>query len=608
MTGRSVPTWSAAASTWTSAPIGPRPHTALYLAPTKALAHDQFRAARALGPPGWRIATLDGDTEPAARDWVRDWGTYVLSNPDMLHHSVLPQHRRWAPLLRTLRYVVVDEAHRYRGVFGSQVAAVLARLRRLAHYYGADPVFVLAAATVAEPAETAGRLIGVSAERITVVDQDDSARPARELLLVEPGTDPDELTASLLTRSVASGRQTLAFARSRRSAETIALRARAALGGSVAGSVVGSSVAAAAPRIEAYRAGYLAEDRRSIEAGLRSGEIRGVASTNALELGVDIAGLDAVLIDGYPGTRSSFWQQAGRAGRSEADALVVLVAARHPLDRFLFAHPEVLLGSPVESSVLNRANPYVLRPQLLTAARELPLTDQDERYFGSTTGDLIAELAAGGALRRRPGGWFATGSDGGERVDLRAAGRRLDIVESGTGRVIGVIDEAGADLTVHDGAVYVHRGDTYLCGSSADWSDPADDDPFGVDGRSELDDVPEVLVRAARPGYLTSPRRETSVRILAEDRIGRLGAGRVGFGEVEVCSRVTGYLRRDPATGTVWDQTPLDLPARTTRTAAVWLTLDPWTGGRADRHEPVGGRRARGRARPAQPAPGVRGL
>jgi DEAD/DEAH box helicase domain-containing protein len=571
-------------------PIGPRPHTALYVAPTKALAHDQFRAARALGPPGWRIATLDGDTEPAARDWVRDWGTYVLSNPDMLHHSVLPQHRRWAPLLRTLRYVVIDEAHRYRGVFGAQVAAVLGRLRRLAHHYGADPVFVLAAATIAEPAETAGRLIGVPAGRIAVVDRDDSARPARELLMIDPDSDADLLTAQLLSRCVRSGRQTLAFAPSRRSAETIALRARSAVGAEAGGSTGSTGSTGSPPQIEAYRAGYLAGDRRQIETGLRTGAIRGVASTNALELGVDIAGLDAVLIDGYPGTRSSFWQQAGRAGRAEADALVVLIAGRHPLDRFLFAHPEVLLGRPVEASVLNPSNPYVLRPQLLAAARELALNAGDDRYFGPGTGGVIAELAAAGALRRRPGGWFPSGADGANRIDLRAAGRRLDIVESDTGRVIGVVDEAGADLSVHDGAVYVHRGDTYLCAGPSARTDVADDErdegagegAGGDEGAGEgaggdeaqEEDVPEVLVRAAQPGYLTSPRRETTVRILAEHRCRAVGAGRVAFGEVEVRSRVTGYLRRDPVTGTVWDQTPLDLPTRTTRTAAVWLTLD----------------------------------
>ena len=523
--------------------VGSRPHTALYLSPTKALAHDQFRAARALGPHGWQVATLDGDTEPAARDWVRDWGTYVLTNPDMLHHSVLPQHQRWAPLLRRLRYVVIDEAHRYRGVFGAQVAAVIARLRRLAHYYGADPVFVLAAATTADPAQSAARLIGVEPERIVVVDSDDSLRPRRELLLVEPTDRSDELTAELLRRCVDSGRQTLAFTRSRRAAEAVALRARQ----------LGRDERAV---IESYRAGYLPQDRRAIEAGLRSGDLRGVASTNALELGVDIVGLDAVVIDGFPGTRSSFWQQAGRAGRREAEALVVLVAGRHPLDRVLFDHPEALLDRPVEATVLHASNPHVLGPQLLAAAVELPLREVDAMYFGATIHKLVADLAHAGALRRRPNGWYVTAAGSAARqIDLRAAGARIDLVEEATGRIVGVVDAGTADLCAHDGAVYVHRGDTYLC-EAADEGEP------------------EVFVRPARPGYLTSPRRETATRILEEEQRRPAGAGYVATGSVEVRSQVTGYLRRDPVTGTVWDQTPLDLPVRVGRTIGVWWTLD----------------------------------
>jgi DEAD/DEAH box helicase domain-containing protein len=523
--------------------VGARPHTALYLSPTKALAHDQFRAARALGLPGWQVATLDGDTEPAARDWVRDWGTYVLTNPDMLHHSVLPQHRRWAPLLRRLRYVVIDEAHRYRGVFGAQVAGVVARLRRLAHFYGADPVFVLAAATTADPTESAARLIGIQPERIVLVDADDSLRPARELVLVEPTERSDELTAVLVRRCVDSGRQTLAFTRSRRAAEAIAGRARQ-LGG-------GERV-----DIESYSAGYLPQDRRANEAGRGSGEIRGVASTNALELGVDIVGLDAVVINGFPGTRSSFWQQAGRSGRREAEAVVVLVAGKHPLDRFLFDHPEALLDRPVEATVLDPSNPYVLGPQLLAAAQELPIREADAAYFGPTTPALLADLGRSGALRRRPNGWYVTAAgSAARRTDIRAAGERIDLVEEGTGRVVGVMEAGAADLSAHEGAVYVHRGDTYLC-------EPADDGE------------PEVFVRPARPGYVTSPTRETVIRIIAEHQRRRVGAGYVAIGPVEVRSRVTGYLRRDPVTGCVWDQTPLDLPVRVGHTTGVWWTLD----------------------------------
>jgi len=336
----------------------------------------------------------------------------------------------------------------------------------------------------------------------------------------------------------------LAFTRSRRAAEAVASGARQ-LGGDERAI------------IESYRAGYLPQDRRAIEAGLRSGDIRGVASTNALELGVDIVGLDAVVIDGFPGTRSSFWQQAGRAGRGEAEALVVLVAGRHPLDRFLFDHPEALVDSPVEATVLHPSNPHVLGPQLLAAAEELPLREEDAAYFGPTTHALLADLARTGALRRRPNGWYVTAAGpAAHQIDLRAAGARIDLVEERTGRIVGVVDAGTADLCAHEGAVYVHRGDTYLC-------EPADDGE------------PEVFVRPARPGYLTSPRRETDIRILAEQRRRRVGAGHIATGPIEVRSQVTGYLRRDPSTGTVWDQTPLDLPVRVGRTIGVWWTLDP---------------------------------
>jgi DEAD/DEAH box helicase domain-containing protein len=520
-----------------------RPHTALYLAPTKALAHDQLRACTELGLPSWRVATLDGDTEPAARDWVREHAAYILSNPDMLHRSVLPNHARWAPVLRALRYVVVDEAHRYRGVFGAQVAAVIGRLRRLARHYGAEPVFVLASATSSNAREAAARLIGVAEGEIVVVDRNDSARAARELVLWQPETDTDEDAAQLLAELVATGRQTLAFAGSRRAAERMAMRAREL-----------------APKwpIEAYRGGYLAQDRRRIEAELQSGYLRGVASTNALELGVDIAGMDAVVIAGYPGTRAAFWQQSGRAGRAGRDALTVLVARFHPLDGYLIDHPETLVEAPVEATVLHPQNPYVLGPQLAAAAQELPLTSADTEFFGAGVPALAQLLERRGILRRRPNGWYWTGIHRAvDAINLRSAGgSSIEIIEAVTGRVLGSVDPITADTTVHPGAVYLHQGETYLC-----------EELNAEDG--------EALVRAARPGYLTQPRRRTGVQVIAERRTIPQGAGELHSGQVEVHSQVTGYLRRDEITGTVWDETPLELPVRTLRTTAVWLTLEP---------------------------------
>ncbi len=344
--------------------------TVLYLAPTKALAADQLRSVAGLGLDSVRPATYDGDTPRDERDWVRQFSRFVLTNPDMLHHALLPGHAKWATFLRRLSYVVIDECHAYRGVFGSHVAHVLRRLRRLAAKYGGRPTFVLASATSGDPAGTAGRLTGLP---VTAVTEDASPRAAVTFALWEPPLleleDPDaplrrsavSETADLLTASVAAGTRTLAFIRSRRGAEVVASISRRALDELSPG--LGA-------RVAAYRGGYLPEDRRALEQALLSGELLALASTNALELGVDLVGLDAVLICGYPGTRASVWQQAGRAGRAGGEALAVLVARDDPLDTYLVRHPSALFGQPVEVTVLDPANPYVLGPQLCAAASE----------------------------------------------------------------------------------------------------------------------------------------------------------------------------------------------------------------------------------------------
>ena len=521
-----------------------RPHSALYLAPTKALAHDQLRASATLGPPGWSIATLDGDSTQDERDWARDYASYILTNPDMLHLSVLPNHQRWAAFLRTLRYVVVDEAHRYRGLFGAQVAAVLGRLRRLAAHYGAQPTFVVASATVGDPAATAGRLIGVEPDEVVLVEQDRSARGAVDIILWRPEDRLEEEAAMLLASAVSAGSQTMAFVGSRRSAEVVARRAQQQLGLDTTRT------------ISAYRAGYLADDRRALERALQAGSLDGVAATNALELGIDIAGVDTVIITGFPGTRAAFWQQAGRAGRKGRDARVILLERKHPIDAFIFDHPAELFEGAIESAVLHPDNPYVLGPQLAAAAQELPLTNGDTRYFGPAMPSVVSQLERAQTLRRRPGGWFWTRAERAvDQIDLRAAGGdAVDVVELDTGRVLGHVDAISADATLHPGAIYLHRGDTYLC------------EVLDHDGG-------EALVRAARPGYLTQARVDASVSITRELQSHPLGRGRVGYGEVEVASQVTGYLRRDELTGTVWDETPLELPRRVRRTTATWFAI-----------------------------------
>ncbi len=520
-----------------------RPHTALYLAPTKALAHDQLRAAGELGLDGWRLAGIDGDSEPNEREWARDYASYLFTNPDLLHRSLLPGHERWASFLAGLRYVVIDESHRYRGVFGAHVAAVLRRLRRICARYGSSPTFVLASATATNAATSAAELIGCTEDEVEVVDRDASPHGAVELVLWQPEGPPSDDATRLLAELVDAGRQTVAFVGSRRVAELIALRARDRL----------SSPA----RIESYRSGYLAADRRRLERDLQTGVVNGIASTNALELGVDISGLDAVVITGFPGTRAALWQQAGRAGRRGTESLVVLIAAPNPLDAYLFDHPELLLDAPVEETVVHADNPYVLGPHLAAAAQELPLTRADVDWFGPGMIALVERLQRQGVLRGRKDGWFWTrGERAVDAIDLRSGGGPVvEIVEADTGRVLGTVDPVAADGTVHAGAVYLHQGETYL-----------------VD---DLDhDEGEALVRPARPGYFTQPRSSWDVRITGERASRPFGRGRLSFGDVEVRSRVLGYLRRDELTGTVWDETPLDLPEHTLRTTSVWWTLD----------------------------------
>lgn len=520
-----------------------RPHTALYLAPTKALAHDQLRVAGEFKIDSWMVGTIDGDSSTAERDWARDYGSYLLTNPDMLHRSLLPNHQRWASFFAALRYVVIDECHRYRGVFGAHVAAVIRRLRRICAAYGSDPTFILASATSTNPAEAAGTLIAEAADEISCVVEDSSPHGQVQIALWEPAESAHTDAARLLAQFVDQGKQTVAFIASRKMAELVAVRAQDQL--------------ATAARIDSYRSGYLADDRRALEHSLQDGSLRGVAATNALELGVDVSGLDAVIIAGFPGTRAALWQQAGRAGRSGSDSEVILIAAQNPLDAYLFDHPESLFSAPIEATVLHADNRYVVGPQLAAAAQELPLTDADRRWFGANLQPLVEQLAAQGVLRRRQAGWFWTRPDRAvDYIDLRSmGGKSIEIVEIDTGRVLGHVDPAAADGTVHPGAVYLHQGDSYLCES-------LDAEHF------------EALVRRDRPGYYTQPKAISTVKIIRELQRRPLGQGWLQFGEVDVTSHVVGYLRRDEITGDVWDETPLDLPERRLRTQAVWWTLD----------------------------------
>ena len=532
---------------------------ALYLSPTKALGADQLRSVSSLDIPDIRAAGYDGDTPMVERDWVRAHARWMFTNPDMLHRGILADHSRWARFFRRLTYVVVDECHSYRGVFGSHVALLLRRLRRVAEHYGSSPVFVLASATAADPAGFAGRLSGVDCAAVTA---DASPRGARTVALWEPPLLKDLTgehgapvrrsagaeTARILAELVIEGARSLAFVRSRRGAELTALSTRRML------SEVDSSLP---PMVAAYRAGFLPEERRELERDLLTGRLLGVATTNALELGVDIAGLDAVVLAGYPGTLASFWQQAGRAGRSGDEALVVFVAHDDPLDTYLVHHPAALLDRPVETAVLDPENPYVLGPQLACAAAELPITAGELAVFGGAGARAVLDtLVADGVLRRRRSGWYWTAREKPQHLlGIRGSdAEKIAVVEADSSRLLGTVDPATACATVHPGAVYLHQGESYV-----------------VDELHLADAI--ALVHAEDPEWNTSARELVDIAVLGILERRDYGGVSVFLGEVAVTNQVVAYLRKLPS-GEVLDQIPLDLPAQELRTRAVWYTID----------------------------------
>ncbi|WP_052466149.1 DEAD/DEAH box helicase [Mobilicoccus massiliensis] len=533
-------------------PPGAAPSTMLYVAPTKALAADQLAHVEALGIPGVRAALYDGDTPTDERAWIRRHANVVFTNPDMLHHSILPGHRHFAAFLRGLSFVVVDECHAYRGVFGTHVGAVLRRLRRLAAHHRASPTFAFASATVARPAEHAGALLG---QDVVAVVDDGSPAAERTLVVLDPTpTDGTERRSTLthaaerLADLVAEQVRTVVFTRSRAGAEVVAETARRRLLERGADATLASTVAA-------YRGGYLPEDRRRLERDLREGHLLGVASTSALELGIDVSGLDAVVLAGWPGTTAAWWQRAGRAGRSGRDSLVLFVADEDPLDTYLVAHPEALFDRPLEACVTSPDNPHILGPHLLAAAYELPLRPE-ETIFGPAAPALLDRLTAAGLLRRRPVGWFWTRDERPtDELPIRGVGAQIAIVEDATGRVIGTVDAARADAAVHTGAVHLHQGRTYVVRS------------LDLDGGS-------AHVAEGDPGWTTMARSVSAFDILDVARCRESGSVTTSTGRVCVRNQVTSFLRRLPS-GEVLGQHPLDLPERKLTTCAVWWTLTP---------------------------------
>jgi DEAD/DEAH box helicase domain-containing protein len=521
---------------------------ALYLYPTKALAQDQARVLAELRLKGLKPAIYDGDTPPEARWQVRKWSNLVLTNPDMLHVGVLPHHDRWGDVLHNLRFVVVDEAHVYRGVFGSHVANVLRRLRRLARVYGAEPTFLLASATIANAAELALALTG---EAATVVERDTSPKAEREVVIWNPPLVDPELgqrasalgeAARLLSQLTSRGLRTICFAKSRKAAELIHRFTAERV-----------DVATAA-RLAPYRAGYTPEQRREIERRLVEGELLGVTATDALELGIDIGLLDCAISVGFPGTVASLRQQWGRAGR-RGRGLAVLVASEDALDQFFAREPEALLSRRVEAAILDHSNPRILDPHVLAAAFEAPLDEADAETLGPEALTRAAQLPE---LERTPAGFVWKGRDyPAARISLRQGD--LDafaVVDGGTGSLLGLVERDRAFSTVHEGAVYLHLGEQYLVES--------------------LDLVGRVaVVVQANVDWYTQVKKETETTIeVAERAETRLGM-ELHFGRVSVSEQVVAYARKAVRDGSTIDVLPMLMPETTFETEAVWFSPDP---------------------------------
>jgi DEAD/DEAH box helicase domain-containing protein len=529
---------------------------AFYLFPTKALAQDQLGKLNDFGLfPAVRFATYDGDTPATDRRFIKKGAHIVLTNPDMLHIGILPYHTSWSAFLANLKYVVVDEMHTYRGVFGAHVAHILRRLRRACECYGASPQFLCCSATIANPEELTERLTGI--ERPVVVDRNGAPTGPRTFVFWNPPFVDQERAArrsanieatSLFTDLVGQGIRNITFAKARKSAELILRYAKNDLD---------RRAPELSQRVTSYRAGYTPQERRAIEQRLFSGKLIGVTATNALELGVDVGGLDATVLTGYPGTIASTWQQAGRAGRGGDESLSVLVALDNPLDQFLMRHPDYFFGRPHERAVVDPDNRRILGQHLLCAAYERAVSWEDLPRFGPNAKAALETLEEQGKLTYRGSRWHFAGDDyPAARVNIRSASDTVyKIMDAENGnRLVGTVEGNLAFKTVHEGAVYLHQGETYLV---------------------ERLDIGEqtAFVRPVEANYYTEPRENSQILLLDTKQSRDLGRTKAYFGEVVVTNRVVGFRRKRLFSDEVLEVVDLELPEQTFETEAFWFTV-----------------------------------
>jgi DEAD/DEAH box helicase domain-containing protein len=531
---------------------------ALYLFPTKALAQDQLRKLKELFSPGLvppeALATFDGDTPRPLRGDVKKSGRVILTNPDMLHVGIMPTHQTWASLFKHLKYVVIDEAHVYRGVFGSHVACVISRLRRLCQLYGSSPQFILCTATVANPAEHALGLTGLPCE---VVDSDGSPRGWKDFVFWNPPFRDEKKThrksahwesTNLFTALVMQGTRTLTFTRTRRLCELIYLYTRDRLR---------EESYELSKLVMPYRGGYMPEDRRKIEQGLFGGELLGVVATNALELGIDSGGLEATILDGYPGSISSTWQQAGRSGRDQGEALSFLVGWDNPLDQYFMRHPKEFFTKGFEYVLVNPENPYISKAHLLCAAWEKPLEDSDIAFFSEEMKRQRQELAQEGSLRERRGRWYVAPSISypAQKINIRSSsGEDYALIDVSTGTLMETVESSVAFFQIHPGAIYLHQGESYLI--------------------TKLDLTNKLAYAEPSGGqYYTETKEIHDIRVLKVNGTKQVGPVEVNIGEVEVTIDVVGFKKYRQFSEEVLGEEPLDLPTIRFNTVALWFGI-----------------------------------
>ena len=525
---------------------------ALYLFPLKALAQDQLKTVNRL----WRMlpeairgeqqpaAIYDGDTSGYRRKKIRDFLPPILiTNPDMLHLSMLPYHDRWGHFWANLRHVVIDEVHTYRGVFGSHVAWVMRRLKRICALYGSNPTFILASATIGNPGEHARLLVDAP---VTEVTQSGAGSAARNILLLNPLDSAAASASQLLEAAISRGLRTIVYCQSRKMTELITIWTEGRLKEQKG-------------KIASYRSGFLPEERRDIEDRLANGNLLGVISTSALELGIDIGNLDICILVGYPGSMMATWQRAGRVGRNGQESLVVLIGHEDALDQYFMRNPEEFFTRPVEPVTMNPDNPFIAGPQMVCAAAELPLTRTDPLLLGNERATLVDRLTKDGQLLQSADGatWFSPQTYPQRHVNLRGGGTTMAILEQPQRKLLGEIDAYRALRECHPGAIYLHRARTYHV------------DSLDQEGR-------EVLISPVKPSYFTRVLTEKTTEILEVRSSIRCGATFVHFGTLRVTERITGYQKIAQGSMRIINRIPLDLPPQIFETEGFWIEIPVW--------------------------------